>query len=104
LKRDLSTIKRTHMRRIVGELGGLHPEVPKYPEDRKGYSFTKKQHEIAAVLYRDHVERFLAWAYVEMKNNQEVSGKSVENLERLWENSRSSHEGEEPYRRAHAAS
>ncbi|KAG8705428.1 hypothetical protein FRC12_021715 [Ceratobasidium sp. 428] len=46
----------------------------------------------------------MARAYVERKNNQEVGGKSVEHMENLWENSRSSHEGEEHYRTAHAAS
>ncbi|QRV97001.1 Undecaprenyl phosphate-alpha-4-amino-4-deoxy-L-arabinose arabinosyl transferase [Ceratobasidium sp. AG-Ba] len=67
-----------------------HPPIPTHPEPKKYYGFTKEAHEIASVLFRDEVERFLAYVYIEHKRNQEGRrGKAREIEEILWENSQS---------------
>ncbi|QRV72120.1 Undecaprenyl phosphate-alpha-4-amino-4-deoxy-L-arabinose arabinosyl transferase [Ceratobasidium sp. AG-Ba] len=67
-----------------------HPPIPTHPEPRKYYGFTKEAHEIASVLFRDEVERFLAYVYIEHKRNQDGrKGKAREIEEILWENSQS---------------
>ncbi|QRV73334.1 Undecaprenyl phosphate-alpha-4-amino-4-deoxy-L-arabinose arabinosyl transferase [Ceratobasidium sp. AG-Ba] len=67
-----------------------HPPIPTHPEPRKYYGFTKEAHEIASVLFRDEVERFLAYVYIEHKRNQDGrKGKVREIEEILWENSQS---------------
>jgi hypothetical protein len=71
--RDLKHLERMYLTRQTSENEPPHPKVPSYPETGRDYGFNKQQHEIAAVLYRDEVERFLAYVYRERHRNEDIS-------------------------------
>jgi hypothetical protein len=71
--RDLKHLECMYLTRKTSENEPPHPKVPTYPETGKDYGFNKQQHEIDAVLYRDEVERFLAYVYRERRRNEGVS-------------------------------
>ncbi|KAG9076316.1 hypothetical protein FRC06_009573, partial [Ceratobasidium sp. 370] len=102
LAKELNKLKRTYLRPNTASEGFPHPEVPSWPIKEEHFTFNKKQWEIAAVLYRDDVERFIAHVYRVMKESQD-KGKAKETYEGLWENSQSNfqvpevvHRGVEP--------
>jgi hypothetical protein len=71
--RDLKHLECLYLTRQTSENEPPHPKVPTYPETGKDYGFNKQQYEIAAVLYRDEVEWFLAYVYRERHCNEDIS-------------------------------
>jgi hypothetical protein len=71
--RDLKHLEHMYLTRHTSENEPPHPKVPSYPETGRDYGFNKQQHEIAAVLYRDEVERFLPYVHRERRRNEDVS-------------------------------
>jgi hypothetical protein len=71
--RDLKHLEHIYLTRHTSENEPPHPKVPSYPETGRDFGFNKPQHEIAAVLYRDEVERFLAYVYRERRCNEDIS-------------------------------
>ncbi len=104
LLRNLKAIQRKYLTRTMSEIEDPHPPVPVYPEVRSGFAFNKWQHEVAAITFRDEVERFLGYTYREMRMNEDSGrGKAKEQMEVLWENSRSNYDPSQGSLVAHRA-
>jgi hypothetical protein len=79
LYRELNSLARQYLRRVIPDDRIGHPTVPTYPIMDAHITFNKKQHEVAAVVYRDEVERFLGYVYREMKRNEDKGkGKTIQ--------------------------
>ena len=67
----LKELEWTYLTRAIPEGEIDHPDVPAFPDVAPERRFNKVQHEIAAVLFRDDVERLLAYVFKEMTWNKE---------------------------------